>query len=275
VRLTFATCLLAACGHLGFGGGAADRDHDGIPDSDDNCPDLANPSQHDEDGDGLGDACDHCPHLPVLPDVDGDGDGVGDACDPDPTTPGNSIVEFLTFEDTTLPADWTNLGFNLPGDDDDAHVALPVDAIAMLAFPAPASDLTVDTVLVIDAISPDGGNPARNFAIIDNYDLGSDSGLFFGMVQDYSRGPPAQPSILRVTNSVGSADYASANAEATMRIGSPYHVHYGRTAMARHEDLDGGEGMFPLDTSQPDTGGSLGVRARGLTARFQYVIVIR
>jgi hypothetical protein len=47
---------------------AEDRDGDGIPDSQDNCPQIFNPvrpmdngAQPDSDGDGMGDACDPCP----------------------------------------------------------------------------------------------------------------------------------------------------------------------------------------------------------------------
>lgn len=49
-----------------------DADGDGIPDEEDNCPELANPDQADTDGDGLGDACDACPADP-LDDADSDG----------------------------------------------------------------------------------------------------------------------------------------------------------------------------------------------------------
>ena len=63
---------------------AGDRDHDGIADSVDNCPDVANPQQYDEDGDRVGDACDNCPHIANTDQADGDQDNVGDACDPHP-----------------------------------------------------------------------------------------------------------------------------------------------------------------------------------------------
>ena len=39
----------------------SDRDDDGVPDSEDNCPDTPNPDQRDTDGDGSGDECDPTP----------------------------------------------------------------------------------------------------------------------------------------------------------------------------------------------------------------------
>lgn len=68
-----------------------DSDGDGIADSQDNCPGVANADQADRDGDGAGDACDGCPDnsgkiAPGIcgcgkPDVDSDFDGLLDCQD--------------------------------------------------------------------------------------------------------------------------------------------------------------------------------------------------
>ncbi|MCB9524715.1 MAG: thrombospondin type 3 repeat-containing protein [Myxococcales bacterium] len=63
------------------GGGCPDGDNDGACDSEDNCPQVANPDQADQDRDGRGDLCDICPAAADPDQRDGDGDGRGDACD--------------------------------------------------------------------------------------------------------------------------------------------------------------------------------------------------
>ncbi len=70
-----------------------DTDSDGVPDSSDNCPTVANGDQGDMDGDGIGDVCDldkdgdgypnttdNCPEV-HNDQADSDGDGIGDVCD--------------------------------------------------------------------------------------------------------------------------------------------------------------------------------------------------
>lgn len=59
----------------------ADSDSDGIPNSIDNCPLVANASQADFDGDSVGDACDNCVNISNPGQEDTDLDGIGDACD--------------------------------------------------------------------------------------------------------------------------------------------------------------------------------------------------
>lgn len=58
-----------------------DYDGDGIINTSDNCPCVANPDQLDSDGDGLGDLCDNCVDKPNPDQKDIDQDGVGDVCD--------------------------------------------------------------------------------------------------------------------------------------------------------------------------------------------------
>ena len=84
-----------------------DTDGDGISDSRDNCPALANPEQKnivspgntigdacdDTDNDGPYDATDNCPTTPNNDQADTDGDGTGDACDEQHTRPDDTATD--------------------------------------------------------------------------------------------------------------------------------------------------------------------------------------
>ena len=64
----------------------ADGDADGVCDSDDNCPSVANPAQADSDADGVGDACETAAGCGPTGGPDADGDGVCDDLDLCPST---------------------------------------------------------------------------------------------------------------------------------------------------------------------------------------------
>ena len=63
------------------GGGCIDSDDDGVCDSEDNCPAVANANQNDRDQDGRGDVCDNCPSTPNPDQADANHNGIGDACE--------------------------------------------------------------------------------------------------------------------------------------------------------------------------------------------------
>ena len=60
-----------------------DSDGDGIPDAEDNCPEVSNADQSDLDGDGPGDVCDNCLWDSNPNQDDCDGDYCGNLCDCD------------------------------------------------------------------------------------------------------------------------------------------------------------------------------------------------
>jgi hypothetical protein len=60
-----------------------DDDNDGLPDTSDNCPLVANLNQANSDSDSHGNACDNCASVANENQLDTDADGLGDDCDPD------------------------------------------------------------------------------------------------------------------------------------------------------------------------------------------------
>lgn len=100
--------IMATCGEL-----AKDSDGDGLGDSCDNCPFVANNSetdpQLDRDGDGVGDACDNCPDD-VNPDqewstvLDANGNFIkqGKACEPGVKGGAGCSIEKVPFASTQL-----------------------------------------------------------------------------------------------------------------------------------------------------------------------------
>ncbi len=101
----------------------ADMDGDGIADSQDNCPTVANEDQLDTDHDRHGDACDQCPMA--KPTRDRDGDGLDDACDscllgPQEDDDGDGVMNACDLCPATATPTQSDLDGDLIGDECDA-----------------------------------------------------------------------------------------------------------------------------------------------------------
>jgi hypothetical protein len=133
-----------------------DADLDGVRDSTDNCPVIANALQEDGDSDTIGDVCDTCPLDPAndadtdgfCADVDNcplinnpgqednDSDGLGDVCDDDDDD--DSVLDTvdncpLTANLDQLDTDGDGLGDVCDDDDDDDTVLDTVDNCPLTA----------------------------------------------------------------------------------------------------------------------------------------------
>jgi hypothetical protein len=126
----------------------ADRDHDGVSDAADNCPDLANPDQGDEDSDMVGDACDPCPVVGHETAADPDGDALTDTCDPHVTMQ-DHLVMFEGFHQG-VPAGWTITGGTVMTSGDSIVITPNAGATALLTMP-----FTATTAITVSAgVSP-------------------------------------------------------------------------------------------------------------------------
>jgi len=259
----------------------ADRDGDGVLDAADNCPERANPTQHDEDADGVGDACDRCPHLGDATQPDGDRDGVGDACDPEPVTAGNAIVAFLAFESGALPAGWTGeveAGAPWSVSGDALSVAAVGDDVSLFTMPTvDGAQVIVETAFTVDAIAPFvSGYQFRTIAVVDDSSglPSADDATFIGLIQNAETLGDATLEAIVLRGGRTMTGLESTSIGAALATGERYQLRYRRSVGDRAGAL---LRLVPVTVSgvTPPLGGRLGVRVRGLTVRFHYILVIR
>ena len=165
-----------------------DSDGDGVSDSMDNCPLVANPDQKDSDADGIGDVCDddidsdgvlnvadNCPLVFNADQKDSDADGIGDVCDDDIDSDGVLNVADncpLVFNADQKDSDADGIG-DVCDDDIDSDGVLNVADNCPLVFNADQKDSDSDGIgdVCDDDIDSDGVlNVADNCPLVFNAD---------------------------------------------------------------------------------------------------------
>jgi hypothetical protein len=250
----------------------ADTDGDGIPNSLDHCPDGPG-GLYDEDGDGIGDDCDKCPIAKPTGVPDPDGDDVDSPCDPDPDTAGDKILFFDGFNGP-LSSQWTpdpgSVGaWTVEGGE--LVVRLPTsDSVAYLVTNViPEPNLSVETSYRIDSLETGSQTHHVSASAIDARPAG---------VAQFDCG---------VTRSDISADEVVdlETDQASVSHGTMYSAFntaslYHSAAYASGDNvgcvvIGDNMGLATIQaTITPDALGEVRLEARGVTARFQWVMVV-
>lgn len=237
-----------------------DDDGDGVANAADNCPQVANATQHDEDADMIGDPCDPCPIA--QDNTDDDGDGVGNICDPDNTTQ-DQIADFVSFGNGALPAGWTVQGnFTASGDDGIGVAAANQGALLVRQAPA-GGGLAVSASVTMTAFT----TSLAGVGVVDQHQPGTDMGIACQLVANGS----GTNQELRVYDGtvIGSAAHALvANDTYTVRITRP-------TAGSQRCDATNPVAMFNTASTFMPANAEVGVRVRSATATYHWILVVR
>jgi hypothetical protein len=241
-----------------------DRDHDGIVDAVDNCPEVANASQVDEDSDGLGDVCDPCP--PFTDNQDSDGDEVGDACDPNPAVAGDKLVAFEGFQDA-LSGSWTVMGtFTMTGGE--GVLSATDTSTSLLTRPSPASArVEIRAAFAIDSITATGLN-LGSISVIERMQPNADKSV---TCQLAGLADGAQE-LVRIFDTASSAEVASGNY--AFAAGEAKELRLGRDGTSYTCSVTSPTAHLQGTAVFAPASPQIGLRVHGAVARWRWVMLV-
>lgn len=267
-------CVLpGGAGDAGTDGGDAlnpdDRDGDGVLNSADNCPDVANADQANEDGDRFGDKCDPCPTDRNDTPSDPDGDGVADSCDPNPTTPGDAIELFEGFRQG-LPAWTSGRSFNwAAGTGEVIRVTASINDTEWLVLPAMSADrVTVSASVLVEQLT--GSNIDHEIGFAMPYEASTYSGISCDLVDDMGR-------FIGMWDEIGEQQVGSTN-NFTWADNTEYRVamvHRGTNFTCTVIEPNAMAHTTTGTSSSPVGMPVIALRAYALTARVSWVMIVR
>jgi hypothetical protein len=237
---------------------AGDEDGDGVRNAVDLCLHQAG-GMFDEDGDRIGDECDRCPISPPPLVPDSDNDAVDSPCDPNPYIPGDKIVFFDGFH---TPSNRWNL--NRPyhmADGDLIYTPPNATNVEHRTTGIPRTrDLVAFTEYRIDEIAPDAHE-------VDVTITAPDLGIYCGGQRSDSK------DLLYLQ--LGSRSETGPVARKLFDPQTSYLIRQrfdGETSSCSFKAPDG-IGLIAGRTDR-EFSGLVGLRARGATVRFGFVLVV-
>jgi hypothetical protein len=238
-----------------------DLDGDQIPNTEDNCPTVANPAQTNDDGDRFGDACDPCPPLPDADPIDDpDGDQVSGGCDPSPTVAGDRILLFETFSGSTLPPGWISDGaWTIAGGAATFTFASESSGFLVTAQPTTAELAVITRVAILD-LANDGN---RTLGPIQMQQPAPERGITCGL-QRNGDGPK------QVVFDTVFGNFASK--DSTMEENTTVTLASHRTGASYRcsDELVDVDANIPFTPMQPNAG----VYALRVDARFEWILFV-